>query len=97
MGGGMDGRARTCTALLVLVLVLATAGCASSRQWWHDGVSAEQRERDTVLCEIHARQIAGPQGPAEALGYRFGIWLTESDTPYERCMRNLGYREVPGG
>lgn len=31
-GGDMNGRARACTALLVLVLALATAGCASIRE-----------------------------------------------------------------
>lgn len=80
--------------MIVLGFLLLLMGCAGRQTVWiQDGKAEADLKRDTYDCETAAMLRAPGGGLAQALGYRFGLWLANTPTPFEECMTAYGWRK----
>ena len=105
----MNAVARTA---VVVLLVLAPAGCAAPSQWENPMVSADAWRRDQAACRAYAtgeaeRRYARDNPSDDATGTGAGGGFAADMARYEalktrdalvaECMRGRGYVKVRGG
>jgi hypothetical protein len=90
-------------AIVLTLLVLGGAACATGTRWERSGATGDDRRRDETECAAQANRDRS--GPAQRIIARSGgrttegmelVTVREFDSGvFDECMRVRGYRRVP--